>query len=201
MDILIIVLSTVVFINALLLIGLILIQQSKGGGFGSAFGGTGQDIFGAHATSHLTKLTVIFAAIFFLLTLTLAIITGRRAGTKSAVEIEEMIENPDDEKGGNVQKDAPGTVTKQVPGGTIKMTPVDKPGTVTKQVPGGTIKMTPVDKPGTVTKQVPGGTIKMTPVDKPSTVTKQVPGGTIRMTPTSKTGQKVPANKTPDTKN
>jgi preprotein translocase subunit SecG len=71
-----IVLYIVVVIVALLLIGLILIQQSKGGGFGTAFGGAGEAVFGARAAGHLTKLTVILTAVFFLLTLALVVITG-----------------------------------------------------------------------------------------------------------------------------
>lgn len=76
MDALNIVLYVVVIINALLLIGLILIQQSKGGGFGSTFGGVGESVFGARAGTHLTKLTVILTTMFFVLTLVLVVING-----------------------------------------------------------------------------------------------------------------------------
>ena len=71
------VLYVIVIIVALLLTGLILIQQSKGGGFGSAFGGVGEAVFGAKAGSHLSKLTVILTTIFFVLTLALVVITGK----------------------------------------------------------------------------------------------------------------------------
>ncbi len=76
MDALNIILYVVVVINALLLIGLILIQQSKGGGFGAAFGGVGESVFGARAGNHLTKLTVILTTTFFVLTLFLVVIRG-----------------------------------------------------------------------------------------------------------------------------
>lgn len=76
MGIVAVILYVIVVLVALMLIGLILIQQSKGGGFGSAFGGAGESVFGAHAASHLTKFTVILTTIFFLFTLALAIITG-----------------------------------------------------------------------------------------------------------------------------
>jgi len=79
MEIIITVLYTVVVIVALLLIGLILIQQSKSGGFGSTFGGVGESVFGAQAINHLSKLTVILTTVFFILTLLLAAISGQRA--------------------------------------------------------------------------------------------------------------------------
>jgi preprotein translocase subunit SecG len=79
MEIIITVLYTVVVIVALLLIGLILIQQSKSGGFGSTFGGVGESVFGAQAINHLSKLTVILTTVFFILTLLLAALSGQRA--------------------------------------------------------------------------------------------------------------------------
>lgn len=84
MGVITVVLYVVVVIVALLLIGLILIQQSKGGGFGASFGGIGESVFGAHAGSHLTKLTVVMTTLFFLLTLILAVIVGRR-GTEQGI--------------------------------------------------------------------------------------------------------------------
>ncbi len=79
LEIVITVLYTVVVIVALLLIGLVLIQQSKTGGFGSTFGGVGESVFGAQAVNHLSKLTVILTTVFFILTLLLAAISGQRA--------------------------------------------------------------------------------------------------------------------------
>lgn len=87
MDVITVILYTLVIIVALLLIGLVLIQQSKGGGFGGAFGGVGESVFGAHAGSHLTKLTVILTTSFFVLTLLLAVIVGHSSRERSVVEI------------------------------------------------------------------------------------------------------------------
>ncbi len=86
MGVVTVVLYTLVIIVALLLIGLVLIQQSKGGGFGGSFGGVGESVFGAHAGSHLTKLTVILTTSFFVLTLLLAVIVGHRSRGRSVVE-------------------------------------------------------------------------------------------------------------------
>ena len=87
-----IVLYTAVVVIALLLIGLVLIQQSKGGGFGSAFSGLSESVFGARAGSHLTKLTVILASVFFFLTLLLAVVTGHTSRQRGAVEINSDLE-------------------------------------------------------------------------------------------------------------
>ncbi len=70
---------TAVVLIALLLIGLVLVQPSKGGGFGSAFGGVGESVFGAQAMGQLSKLTVVLLTLFFILTLTLAVMTGHRS--------------------------------------------------------------------------------------------------------------------------
>ena len=71
---------------ALLLIAVILVQQSKDGGFGGApFGGAGEAVFGGQAADHLTKFTVVLATLFFVVTLTLAIITGHRTGGEISV--------------------------------------------------------------------------------------------------------------------
>ena len=87
------ILNTLVVILAVLLIALILVQPSKsGGGFGSAFGGLGESVFGAQAMSHLSKLTVWCISIFFILTLASAIIAGHmRTADSSVVEGESSI--------------------------------------------------------------------------------------------------------------
>jgi preprotein translocase subunit SecG len=76
MSILTVCLYAVIFIVALLLIVLILIQPSKSGGMGAAFGGIGESVFGGKAGSHLTKTTVIMTTIFFVAALGLAAVIG-----------------------------------------------------------------------------------------------------------------------------
>lgn len=90
MNILVSVLTVADVIIALLLICLILVQQSKDSGFGSAFGGMGDAVFGAQTGSHMARLTVIFASLFLIITLSLAIITGHRKAPKSVVELESV---------------------------------------------------------------------------------------------------------------
>lgn len=80
------ILNTLVVILAVLLIALILVQPSKsGGGFGSAFGGLGESVFGAQAMSHLSKLTVWCISIFFVLTLASAIVAGHMQSADTSV--------------------------------------------------------------------------------------------------------------------
>jgi len=85
------ILYAIVVVIALLLIGLVLLQPSKGGGFGAAFGGVGEGVFGAQALSHLSKLTIILMSIFFALTLVLAVISGHKQKAKSLVETEPAV--------------------------------------------------------------------------------------------------------------
>ena len=80
------ILNTLVVILAVLLIALILVQPSKsGGGFGSAFGGLGESVFGAQAMNHLSKLTVWCISIFFVLTLASAIVAGHMQSADTSV--------------------------------------------------------------------------------------------------------------------
>lgn len=74
-----------VVLIAILLIVLVLVQPSKGGGFGSAFGGIGESVFGAQAMGQLSKLTIYLLALFFVLTLTLAVLTGHKAASNKSL--------------------------------------------------------------------------------------------------------------------
>lgn len=80
MPVLTVLLYVMIFIVALLLIALILIQPSKSGGMGAAFGGIGESVFGGKAGSHLTKSTVVLTAVFFVIALILAAVIGLSSG-------------------------------------------------------------------------------------------------------------------------
>lgn len=71
-----VIIYALIVIIAIILVVLILIQPSKSGGLGSAFGGAGENVFGAHAMDHASKLTVWLIAIFFVLTLALTVISA-----------------------------------------------------------------------------------------------------------------------------
>ncbi len=76
MSVLIVFLYVLVVVVSLLLIGIILIQPSKSGGMGAAFGGIGESVFGAQAGSHLTKATVAMTSVFFVIILVLGVLIG-----------------------------------------------------------------------------------------------------------------------------
>ncbi len=81
-------LSIVSIVSAFLLIGIILIQQSKsGGGLGAVSGGMTESMFGASAGNVLTKATTWIAAIFLVSTLFLATVIGRLRDDTSAAEL------------------------------------------------------------------------------------------------------------------
>ena len=66
----------------LLLIGVILLQRSKGSGAGVSFGGgAAEAVFGAQMGNVLTKSTVILAIVFLVNTLALSLLVARRGST------------------------------------------------------------------------------------------------------------------------
>ena len=67
------------FLLALMIIGLVLLQRGKGAEAGAGFGsGASGTVFGARGTSTLfSKLTAVFAAMFFATSLTLAYLGTR----------------------------------------------------------------------------------------------------------------------------
>ncbi|HTB27450.1 MAG TPA: preprotein translocase subunit SecG [Steroidobacteraceae bacterium] len=74
---------------ALMIIGLVLMQRGKGAEAGAGFGsGASGTVFGARGTATLfSKLTAVFAALFFVTSLTLAYM-----GTRSPAEATSVLE-------------------------------------------------------------------------------------------------------------
>jgi preprotein translocase subunit SecG len=72
---------------ALMIIGLVLLQRGKGAEAGAGFGsGASGTVFGARGTSTLfSKLTAVFAAMFFATSLLLAYIGARPSGEPTSV--------------------------------------------------------------------------------------------------------------------
>jgi len=77
-------LLTLHLLVCLCLVAVILVQSGKGGGLaGGAFGGATQTVFGGRgATDFVTRATVVLGVLFFLTSLSLALMTTR--GTSSA---------------------------------------------------------------------------------------------------------------------
>jgi preprotein translocase subunit SecG len=78
-DVLLGVLNVVIVILTLFLIAIILIQRGKGGGLVGAFGGAGgSSAFGTKTGDVFTKITVVVAIIWILLSMLMVILTNRR---------------------------------------------------------------------------------------------------------------------------
>lgn len=78
-------------IVCLSLVGVVLLQSGKGGGLaGGAFGGSAQTVFGGRgATDLVTRATMVLGGLFFLTSITLALIsTGQRGTTRSLIQQE-----------------------------------------------------------------------------------------------------------------
>lgn len=85
------VLLILLIVDALALIGLVLIQQSKGADVGAAFGsGSAGAMFGpSGGSSFLVKVTTILAVLFFVITFALAYTAKQRADRLSGFEFTE----------------------------------------------------------------------------------------------------------------
>ena len=92
MDTIELVLRILLVIDAIALIGLVMIQQGRGASMGAAFGsGASQTMFGsAGASSFLTSLTAWLAAAFFALTFGLAWSARERAEALGTAGIPEL---------------------------------------------------------------------------------------------------------------
>lgn len=82
---------TVHLILALLLIGVVLLQRSEGGGLGMGGSGTGV-MTGRQAANALTKLTWALAAGFIVTSLTLTVLAAHKAGSSSVLD--RLLESP-----------------------------------------------------------------------------------------------------------
>ncbi len=78
--------------TALLLIAIILMQRSKsGGGLGALAGGQTEEVFGSSASSILTKTTIALSIIFFILTLSLAVLQGNALKDKNTSVVDSVL--------------------------------------------------------------------------------------------------------------
>ena len=117
---------------ALVLIGLVLIQQGKGADAGAAFGsGASGTVFGASgAGNFLTRLTSILAFLFMVNSLGLAYIIAHREDPTTNT-IESVIDKVDGD-GSAIPGDVPATIPSDVPASVAPMpggdVPTDLPG-------------------------------------------------------------------------
>lgn len=89
MSVIIPILITFHVLVCLLMIGVVLMQRPKNEGLGAAFGGgMTENIFGAQTTHVLQKFTVWLGIIFFILTLSLAMIYAKRGTGETSIQRE-----------------------------------------------------------------------------------------------------------------
>ena len=88
-------------LDALALIGLVLLQQGKGADVGAAFGsGSSGTVFGSSGGANfLTRLTTLFAVLFFVLSFSLAYLAQERTQSSATLPMIELSdgENEDSE--------------------------------------------------------------------------------------------------------
>ncbi len=74
-------------IVCLCLVAVVLVQSGKGGGLaGGAFGGATQTVFGGRgATDFITRATVVLGVLFFVTSLSLALMTSRGTGGAKSI--------------------------------------------------------------------------------------------------------------------
>ena len=74
-------------ITCLFMIGAILLQAGKGAEIGAAFGGSSQTVFGSRGPANfLSKLTIVFATVFMVTSLSLAILAKERATSSTVID-------------------------------------------------------------------------------------------------------------------
>ena len=79
-------LGTIAVISSVLLICVIMIQQTKsGGGLGAVSGGVTESVFGTSAANVLTKITTWLAVVFLSSTLLLGTVIGRMKSDNTSV--------------------------------------------------------------------------------------------------------------------
>ena len=110
---------------ALMIIVLVLLQRGKGAEAGAGFGsGASGTVFGARGTSTLfSKLTAVFAALFFLTSLSLAYLGTRAPGEANSVLERSLLSTPS----------APATAPTPAP--TITPAPTPAPATPAPATP------------------------------------------------------------------
>ena len=99
-------------LDALALIGLVLLQQGKGADVGAAFGsGSSGTVFGSSGGANfLTRLTTFFAVLFFILSFSLAYLAKERTQSSATLP---MIESSDREN--EVSEITPEVVNEEIP--------------------------------------------------------------------------------------
>lgn len=147
-------------IVCLLMSLLILMQRPKQEGLGAAFGGGVTDqVFGARTTNVLQRGTVYLASLFFILSLTLAVLIGHQNKKPSMVKPESAKEKKEEVKPAEPEATQPKSLLEELPAGAptppaetplTPATPVAPPAAPPAEIPA-----TPVDSAPTTPLETP----------------------------------------------
>lgn len=80
-------------IVCILIVCLVLVQDDGQSGMGGLLGGRGTAAFGSHSASVLTKATGVFVALFFIITLALAVLNKKDKAPAEMSDTSSRIEN------------------------------------------------------------------------------------------------------------
>lgn len=115
----------------LCLVTVILVQSGKGGGLaGGAFGGATQTVFGGRgATDFITRATIVLGVLFFVTSVSLAVLTSRGTGRARSIVSEAAKRSA---------TGAPAAPGRGTPAGGAPTGTAPAPGTPTPTPAGGT---------------------------------------------------------------
>jgi preprotein translocase subunit SecG len=117
----------IVYVMVCLFLILVVLLQAGKGGMGAAFGGSSQTVFGSSgAGNFLTRLTVISAALFMMLSATLTYVSS--SGEKSLERASERIRAREEAASGKSKSDkkaAPGKPVTAAPQSTPESAPAE----------------------------------------------------------------------------
>jgi preprotein translocase subunit SecG len=117
-------------ISALVIIGLILVQQGKGAAAGASFGsGASQTVFGSDGGgSFFTRATAVFATIFFVLSIVLAVMAKNHSKiAMQGIPVPAAVQQAPAPAAAQVPVDAPATQNQAAPATNANDVPVSAP--------------------------------------------------------------------------
>jgi preprotein translocase subunit SecG len=149
------------YLTCVAMVLVILLQSGKGGGLAGAFGGGGSTIFGGRgAGTVLTRATMILGALFFVTSLTLALLGTQVAGTptgKSLIQEEaKRSAGTQPTSGAPTGTNAPRGGSQTLPSGTTPAPATSAPATPTP-TPAPATKAPATQTPQTTPSKAPAG--------------------------------------------
>ena len=167
-------LQVILVIVCLLMTLIILMQRPKQEGLGAAFGGGVTDqVFGARTTNVLQRGTVYLGTMFFVLSLTLAVLIGQKNKTRTLVSPKEIAEQQEKAKALSkpvevkVPEAPPKSLTTELPVNPAPQpTPAEAPKEISPAVPEAPPVTPTEEKPADAAAPTPAPSGNNKPADK-----------------------------------